>query len=83
MIRTLSVIDRAFNIPISEARDFRCRAQTVDDLGNRSLQSGHTAIRFAIQKRAVLGMLEVFSGPQGIQSFVRNWATRRLHDARA
>ena len=83
MIRTLSVIDRAFNIPSAEARDFRCRAQPVDDLGNQSLLSDHTAIRFAIQKRAVLGILEVFSGPQGIQSFVRNWATRRLHDARA
>ena len=33
-LRILSRIDRAFvNIPVSEARDFRCGAQTVDDFG--------------------------------------------------
>ena len=30
--------------PMAEAREFRCRAETVDDLGNRSLLCDHTAI---------------------------------------
>ena len=40
------------DIPMAEARDFRCQAETVDDLVNRPLPSDHTSIRIAIQKLA-------------------------------
>ena len=45
-LRVLSRIGTAFvNVPMAEARVFRCRVQTVDDLGNRSIRS--TALRSA------------------------------------
>ena len=44
--RVQSRIDRALiNVPMPEARDFRCHGQTVDDLGNRSLHRDHVNTR--------------------------------------
>ena len=37
---------------MTDARDLRCRAQTLDTLGDRSIPSDHIAIRTSIQKLA-------------------------------
>ena len=50
-IRTLSRIDRAFiNVPMAEARDFRCHSHVTDNFGERSIPSDHVAIRIDTQK---------------------------------
>ena len=68
-IRTLSRIGRAFiNIPMVEAREFRCRAHTVDDLGDRLLPDDHTASRTAIQEPA--------SGAQELAT-IQAWLSKR------
>ena len=44
--RTLSRIDRAFiNLPMAEARDFRCSSHISDNLGERFIPSDHVAVR--------------------------------------
>ena len=49
ILHTLSRTYLVFiNIPLAEARDFRCRAQTVDDPQDRSFPCWHTAIRIEI-----------------------------------
>ena len=51
-IRTLSRIDRAFiNVPMAEARDFRCHFHVTDNLGERSIPSDHVGIRITFWKR--------------------------------
>ena len=70
ILRTLLRIDRAFiNIPMAEARDFRCRTQTVDYFRNRSLPCDHTAIRFTIQKPT--------SGVEACGA-IQSWITKHL-----
>ena len=50
-IRTLSWIDRAFiNVPMAEARDFRCHSHVTDNFGERPIPSDHVAIRIDFRK---------------------------------
>ena len=51
IIRTLSGGDRIFiNLPMAEARDFRCYSHVFDNLGNRTIPSDHAAVRLVIHK---------------------------------
>ena len=56
VFRTRSRIDRAFiNIPMAEARDFRCYSHVFENLGKRSTPSDHAAVRVVIQEQTLRG----------------------------
>ena len=56
VLRTLSRIDRVFiNMPMAEARDFHCYSHVFENLGKRSIPSGHAAARVVIQKPTLRG----------------------------
>ena len=49
--RTLSRIDRfSINLPMAEARDFRCSSHVFEDFGKKTFPSDHAAARLVIQK---------------------------------
>ena len=51
VIRTLSRIDRIFiNLPMAEARDFRCPSHVFENLGKKTIPSDHAAVRLVFQK---------------------------------
>ena len=50
VIRTLSGIDRIFNLPLVVARDFHRDSHVFENLRNRTIPSDHAAVRLVIQK---------------------------------
>ena len=46
----LTVAQSDYNLPMAEARDFRCSSHVVENLGKKTIPSDRAAVRLVIQK---------------------------------